>query len=87
MRRRFSSAVSRLSTAENCPVTPIAARTASGSAAGSAPATVICPPSGRISVERICTAVVLPAPFGPSRANTVPAGTCRSMPSSTSLSP
>ena len=28
---RFSSPVSRLSTAENCPVTPIAARTASGS--------------------------------------------------------
>ena len=30
MRMRFSSPVSRLSTAENCPVRPMAARTASG---------------------------------------------------------
>ena len=36
---RFSSPVSRLSTAENWPVTPIAARTASGSRATSWPAT------------------------------------------------
>lgn len=33
------------------------------------------------------TAVVLPAPLGPSRANTDPAGMRRSMPSSTVLSP
>ena len=39
MRSRFSSPVSRLSTAENWPVTPIAARTASGSRARSWPAT------------------------------------------------
>ena len=40
IRIRFSSPVSRLSTAENWPVTPIAARTASGSAARSWPATL-----------------------------------------------
>ena len=39
IRSRFSSPVSRLSTAENWPVTPIAARTASGSPARSCPAT------------------------------------------------
>ena len=39
IRIRFSSPVSRLSTAENWPVTPIAARTASGSRARSWPAT------------------------------------------------
>ena len=31
--------------------------------------------------------VVLPAPFGPSRAKIVPSATSRSMPSSTTLSP
>src|SRR6266542_2815805 len=87
IRRRFSSPVSRLSTAENWPVTPIAARTASGSGARSWPSTRISPPSGLISVDRICTVVVLPAPLGPSSAKTVPAGTVRSIPSSTSLSP
>ena len=75
IRSRFSSPVSRLSTAENWPVTPIAARTASGSAARSWPATAR--PARRrraISVDRICTVVVLPAPFGPSSAKTVPCG-------------
>jgi hypothetical protein len=33
------------------------------------------------------TVVVLPAPFGPSSEKTVPSGTSRSMPSSTSWSP
>ena len=32
------------------------------------------PASARISVDRICTAVVLPAPLGPSREKTVPGG-------------
>src|SRR5688572_12740131 len=40
-----------------------------------------------MSVDRIFTAVVLPAPFGPSREKTVPSGTARSMPSRTTLSP
>src|SRR5688572_12723759 len=45
------------------------------------PATAALPPSGRISVARILTAVVLPAPFGPSSPHTAPAGTWRSKPS------
>ncbi|AXK37065.1 hypothetical protein DVA86_03735 [Streptomyces armeniacus] len=44
MSHMFSSPVIRLSTAENCPVTPIAARTASGSAARSWPPTRSSPP-------------------------------------------
>ena len=87
MRFRFSSPVSRLSTAENCPVTPITARTASGSRERSWPATRTWPPSNPIKVDRICTAVVFPAPLGPSRAKIVPSATSRSMPSSTTLSP
>ena len=43
---RFSAPVSRLSTAENWPVTPIAARTASGSRARSWPATRSAPAVG-----------------------------------------
>lgn len=87
MRRRFSSAVRRSSSAANCPVTPIAERTPSGAVWMSWPATRAWPPSAAMRVERICTVVVLPAPLGPSRANTVPAGMARSMPSSTVLSP
>src|SRR4051794_39130959 len=45
------------------------------------------PPLEPIKVDRICTVVVLPDPFGPSRANVVPAGTSKSIPSSTTLSP
>ena len=40
-----------------------------------------------MSVERICTVVVLPAPLGPSSANTLPSAISRSMPSRTTLSP
>src|ERR1700733_3459142 len=87
MRRRFSSPVRRLSTAENWPVTPMAARTASGSAARSCPATLTWPPPAGIRVDRIWTAVVFPAPLGPSSAKIVPSATARSMPSSTTLSP
>ncbi len=75
------------SRAANCPVTPIADRTPSGSAARSWPAIWAWPASAPTRVERISTVVVLPAPFGPSRANTVPAGMVRSMPSRTVLSP
>src|SRR5690606_17238706 len=45
------------------------------------------PLSARDSVERILTIVVLPAPFGPSRAKTVPSATDRSMPSRTTFTP
>ncbi len=68
-------------------MTPIAARIASGSRVRSCPATSIRPASGGIKVDRIWTVVVLPAPFGPRREKTVPSGTARSMPSSTSVSP
>jgi hypothetical protein len=84
---RFSSPVSRLSTAVSWPVTPIAARTASGSRARSWPATRTSPPSAPIRMDRMCTVVVLPAPLGPSSAKIVPSGTSRSMPSSTTWSP
>src|SRR5215469_5011404 len=83
----FSSPVSRLSTAENWPVTPIAARTPLGSVARSCPATWISPALAVIRVDRMCTIVVLPAPLGPSSEKMVPSGTVRSMPSSTTLSP
>ena len=43
--------------------------------------------SGRSSVVRIRTAVVLPAPFGPSSPKTLPASTWRSTPRSASTSP
>ena len=39
------------------------------------PSTVARPASGRRIVVKIRTAVVLPAPFGPSRPSTVPVGT------------
>ena len=65
MSRRFSSPVKSPSTAENWPVTPIAARTASGSRMASWPAISTSPPSAAMSVDRIWTVVVLPAPFGP----------------------
>src|SRR5262245_45656170 len=63
------------------------ARTALVSVATSWPATRTVPPSAFINVVSTFTVVVLPAPFGPSREKTVPAGTSRSMPSSTVLSP
>ncbi len=40
------------------------------------------PPSGWARVVRIFTVVDLPAPFGPSRPNTVPSGTAKERPSS-----
>src|SRR4051794_4440499 len=46
------------------------------------PRTSALPPSGARIVVRMRTAVVLPAPLGPSRPSTVPVGTRRSMPSS-----
>src|SRR3954454_14231399 len=65
----------------------MAARTASASRTGSWPPTRTEPPSGRLSVHRMSTIVVLPAPLGPRRAKTDPSGTDRSMPSRTTWSP
>ena len=43
--------------------------------AGRGPRRATSPPSAAISVDRICTVVVLPAPLGPSRAKIVPSAT------------
>src|SRR3954453_2713047 len=56
-------------------------RTPCGSVVTSRPATTACPPSGFTKVVRIFTAVVLPAPLGPSTPSTEPSGTRRSRPS------
>ena len=87
IRRRFSSPVNWPSTAVTWPVSAIEWRTRSGSRATSNPATSASPASAEIKVEMMWIAVVLPAPFGPSRANTEPAGTSRSIPSRTTCLP
>ena len=61
--------------------------TACGSVATSAPATVAVPSSTSSNVVRIDTAVVLPAPFGPSSPTTVPSSTTRSRPARAVTSP
>ena len=73
--------------AADCPDSPIDRRTAAASRTTSRPSTSACPPSGRSNVVRMRTAVVLPAPFGPSTPSTVPRGTDRSMPRSACTSP
>ncbi len=75
---RFSRPVSFSSTAANCPVRLIDCLTPTGSARRSCPAMVAVPASGRSRVARIRTIVVLPAPFGPSRASTEPVSTASS---------
>ena len=84
---RFSRPVSTSSTAANCPAVPMQRRTAIGSSTTSNPATRAFPPSGGINVERMRTRVVLPAPFGPSSASTLPSSTSRSIPHSALVSP
>ena len=63
--RQVPLSVSRPSTTENWPVTPIASRTASGSCATSWPATRTSPPSAPISVDSMCTPVVFAGAVGP----------------------
>src|SRR5215468_10065744 len=62
-------------------------RTAAASRTTSRPSTQARPPSGCSRVVRMRTAVVLPAPFGPSTPSTVPRGTDRSIPRSARTSP
>src|SRR5215207_6238668 len=62
-------------------------RTSPGEPTRSAPATVAVPPSGLRSVVRMDTAVVFPAPLGPSSPRTVPSGTVRSRPVRATRSP
>jgi len=84
---RFSKPVRYSSTAAYCPDSPIRRRTWSGWASTSMPATSARPESGRSSVVSTRTAVVLPAPLGPSTPSTVPSGTRRSSPSSARTCP
>jgi hypothetical protein len=63
---RFSRPVAIGSEDGRCETSPILRRTASGSAATSAPATEAVPESARDSVDSTLTVVDLPAPFGPS---------------------
>jgi hypothetical protein len=58
---------------------PSFALAASGRARRSIPATVMLPLVGRRIPAIIRIVVVLPAPFGPSRPNSSPRGTCRVM--------
>jgi hypothetical protein len=58
-----------------------------GSATTSMPSMNARPASGRMSVVKTRTAVVLPAPFGPSRPTTLARSTVRSTPSSALVSP
>src|SRR5919106_724229 len=62
-------------------------RTSLGEATTSAPATMAVPASGVRSVVRIDTAVVLPAPLGPSSPRTVPSVTARSRSSKATTEP
>src|SRR4051794_38393885 len=84
---RFSAPVSSSSTAAYCPASPIRWRSSAASLTTSSPATRALPESGFNSVVSTRTAVVLPAPFGPSSPSTVPCETSRSTPSSARTSP
>ena len=79
---RFCSPVSSSSTDAYWPVRPICSRTLAGSRATSWPATRALPSSAAIRVARMRTAVVLPAPLGPSTPSTLPWRAARSTPSS-----
>src|SRR5579884_739598 len=84
---RFSRPVACTSTPDSCATQPIARRTAAGSRTTSWPATVATPAVGAESVVSILTTVDLPAPFGPSRPKTEPAGIWRLMPRTASTPP
>src|SRR5262245_6170944 len=83
----FSRPVRFSSTAAACPASPIRLRRTSPSRTTSSPTTSALPLSGNNSVVRILTAVVLPAPLGPSKPKTVPVATSRSMPRNASTEP
>ncbi len=79
---RFSVPVSSSSTEANWPVSAISWRTCTASVSTSYPQILACPASGFSRVASTRTAVVLPAPFGPSRARTLPRSAARSTPAS-----
>ena len=80
MSTRFWRPVSSGSNVASWAATPMWRRTSPGCRSTSMPATEADPESGRASVVRTRTQVVLPAPFGPRRPRIVPAGTERSTP-------
>jgi hypothetical protein len=71
------------STAANCPVRLIDARTRAAWDTASNPLTLAVPSSGLSRVARIRTIVVLPAPLEPSNAKMLPLATSKSTPLST----
>jgi hypothetical protein len=81
------NALQSSSTAAYWPVSPTRRRTAPASRTTSRPPTRATPASGRSSVASTRTAVVLPAPFGPSTPSTVPGRTARSTPASAVVVP
>ena len=62
-------------------------RTPAGSDTTSCPATSAWPRSGRVSVDRMSTIVVLPAPLGPSKPSTSPRPTLKLMSRSATTEP
>src|SRR4051794_27035747 len=84
---RFSRPVISSSTVALWAARPRIRRTDCACVATSKPATVARPASGTDMPERIRTAVVLPAPFGPSRPQTVPRGTSKPTSASALVSP
>ena len=84
---RFSRPVSSGSTVASWAARPIRRRTSLGSSLTSKPATTASPSSASARVVRMRTAVVLPAPLGPSTAVTVPVGTSKSIPARAVVSP
>src|SRR5204862_523046 len=84
---RFGRPVSERSTTGSWKTTLLTRRAASGSSATSKPASRALPEVGSIVVVSIPTVVDLPAPFGPSRPNTSPAATSKSMPFTASTQP
>ena len=65
------------STAGYCPANPIIGRIEAAFFLMSKPPTLAVPPSGISSVVKIRISVVLPEPFGPSKAKTIPSPTFR----------
>ena len=86
-RVRFWRPVSNPSNVASWAATPMCRRTSLGCFTTSIPATVADPASGTARVVRTRTAVVFPAPLGPSRPRIVPAGTSKDTPASAWVSP
>ena len=84
---RFWRPVSSGSNVASWAATPMWRRTSPGCLITSIPATVAAPASGWASVVSTRTAVVLPAPLGPSSPRIVPGATPKDTPSSAWVSP